>query len=68
MIELVFVACLRTLPSECEERSLTHLSEMGQMECMMTAQPQLAQWTVTHPGFTIARWTCRSVEDREIKA
>jgi hypothetical protein len=68
MIELVFIACLQTLPTECEERSMAHLPEVGHMGCLMTAQPQLALWSEAHPHFTITRWSCRDVRDRDIRA
>jgi hypothetical protein len=68
MIELVFLACLRTMPAECEERSLAYLPELGPSVCMAQAQPWLAAWTEAHPGFIIARWTCREVARREIRA
>lgn len=68
MIELAFVTCLIADPQICEERSMTLLPEVGIMGCMMTAQPQLAQWSAAHPGHRITRWTCRDVARGEAKA
>jgi hypothetical protein len=68
MIELVFVVCLMTAPSECEERSLMTLPEVGLMKCMAQAQPQLAIWTQEHPNFRVARWFCRHSDAREQRA
>lgn len=68
MIELFFVTCLMTDPKVCEEHSITLLPEVGIMGCMMTAQPQLAQWSLSHPDRRIARWTCRPVAQGEAKA
>jgi hypothetical protein len=68
MIELLFVACLKTMPDQCEERSFAYLPEMSLHSCMVQAQPQLAQWAETHPALTISRWTCQRTDTREVKA
>ncbi len=60
MIELLFVACLSTSPSDCQEQSLLY-TDMTPMACMMAAQPELAKWAETHPTWTIGRWKCRYV-------
>lgn len=58
MIDLVFVVCLRFMPDQCEERVLTYLSNGNPMACLMQAQPELAQWALTHPDYTVSRWSC----------
>lgn len=68
MIELVFVVCLRTMPHLCEERSLAYVEDVSLMSCMMQAQPQLAQWSQTHPNFQVTRWSCQSTHRRHQKA
>lgn len=68
MIELAFVVCLRAMPGLCEERSIGYLPEVGLMACMIHAQPQLAEWSETHPELTIARWSCQYSDRRKIKA
>ena len=60
MIELVFVACLVSAPTECQEQSLLD-TDISPMTCMMAAQPQLAQWAEQHPTYTVGRWSCRFV-------
>lgn len=67
MIELVFLVCLKTLPDQCEERSLAY-AEINLSSCILQAQPHLAKWAETHPGLVVARWTCQTRERREIKA
>ncbi|QHQ34666.1 hypothetical protein [Algicella marina] len=57
MIELIFMACLATNPVECEERRM-HYVDVSLMQCVMAAQPQLAKWTETHPGWQVGRWKC----------
>jgi hypothetical protein len=68
LIELVFVACLRTTPELCEERSIAYLPDMSLMTCMMQAQPELAQWSEAHPEHRVARWSCVTSDRREIRA
>jgi hypothetical protein len=33
---------------------------------MMGAQPRMAEWTNTHPGWRVARWKCVPAELEEI--
>lgn len=68
MIELLFVVCLKTSPNACEERSLLTLQDAGVMSCMMQAQPQLAEWSASHPNLRVVRWSCRNSDAREIRA
>lgn len=68
MIELVFIACLKSSPDVCEERVLSYLAGAGASACMMQAQPELAQWALTHPDYTIVRWRCQAPEARGIDA
>ncbi len=60
MIELIFIACMGTDPTSCEERSLIY-TDLTPMTCMMAAQPQLANWVATHPNWTVARWKCQAM-------
>ena len=59
MIELVFVACLLSPQEFCDERHVLHLPDIGIMDCMMTAQPQMAKWVEAHPNYKITSWKCR---------
>ena len=61
MIELLFVVCLSTDPTACEERSLLY-TDVSPMACAMGAQPELAKWAEGHPKFRIAKWRCRMVD------
>ncbi len=68
MIELVFIACLKTAPAVCDERRIGYLDDVGLTACMIQAQPQLAQWMATHPNLTVARWSCSPASSRDFKA
>jgi hypothetical protein len=63
VIQLIFTACLAALPERCDEHSVALLPEIGVMGCMMTAQPQLAEWTERHPGHRVVRWRCGWLDD-----
>jgi hypothetical protein len=58
MIALAFIACLTAPSGACAEHNVLLLPEAGLMGCMATAPLQLAQWSETHPGQRIARWSC----------
>ncbi len=58
MMELVFLACLAGSAPACEERSLLYL-DMSHGACMRLAPVQLAEWTESHPAWSVKRWSCR---------
>lgn len=67
MIELVFIACLKTDPAACAERVLSFVEDGARrspVSCVDRAQPELAAWARAHPAFTIASWTCADGERR----
>jgi hypothetical protein len=68
MIELIFIACLRTDALLCEERSQLHMAEVGILGCLLTAQAQLAEWSGSHPEFEVVRWSCRFAEAADVRA
>lgn len=66
MIALVFVACLQSDPSVCEERNLLFSERnLTPMACIMQAQTRLAEWSTSHPRWRIGRWSCGQVMDGE---
>lgn len=59
MIELMLAVCLVDQPSACKDVSLVYDSEsVSLLQCMMGAQPQIAEWREAHPKWQIARWRC----------
>lgn len=65
MIALFFVACLKTLPTACEEHILPNVDDVSHMACMIQAQPQLAVWAELHPRYTVVHWSCRPENTRQ---
>lgn len=60
MIELLLGVCLASEPSRCKDVSLIYAAEsLTPMQCVMRAQPEIAKWIGTHPGWQLRRWTCR---------
>jgi hypothetical protein len=45
-------------PSNCEERHLVFSSHVSPRQCVMAAQPYIAQWVGEHPKWTAVRWRC----------
>lgn len=65
-INVLLYVCLLSNPNQCEERALP-ISDVGSIgQCMVWAQPHIAQWSSTHPKYKIVRWKCAmSVTDEE---
>jgi hypothetical protein len=67
---LIFLVCLISSPDTCREERLSFAFEpVSDLGCMVGAQPKMAEWTNTHPGWQIARWECvpfRLEENRTI--
>jgi hypothetical protein len=60
MIELVLLVCLASDPNSCREEGLIYSAEnLTPMQCIMQAPPQMAKWVGEHPGWKVAKWTCR---------
>lgn len=60
MIELLIGVCQIANAAQCKNVSLVYVNEaLTPMQCAMRAQPEIAKWIVTHPGWRVARYTCR---------
>jgi hypothetical protein len=57
-IELVVALCLSARPDVCEMKVFPLYEEVSLMSCMMQAQPYLAEWSTTHPEWTVKAWKC----------
>jgi hypothetical protein len=69
MIELVFIACLKTNPEACEQKILSYVEEGVAATpggCLLRAQPELAIWVREHPAFTVASWRCEESPEPRI--
>jgi hypothetical protein len=60
MIEIAAVMCMFSSPEQCRDISLNFEAEtVSPASCMMNGQMELAKWSEVHPGWRVARWSCR---------
>lgn len=58
-VELIVLVCLIALPESChEERVHFSMEPIAGRACMVGAPPILAQWSMEHPAWRVARWRC----------
>jgi hypothetical protein len=58
MVHVVFVFCMLTAPTQCQERGMPGGEALTLFECTMGAQRLAQDWLVDNPGWTLARWRC----------
>jgi hypothetical protein len=67
LIELILTVCSLAQPGACEEQSLAFVDEQSSlMQCMLQAQPTIAQWVNQHPKRQVVKWRC-GYPEREAK-
>lgn len=58
-VELIVLVCLIGPPNTCQEERLRFSMEpIAGNACMVGAPPLLAQWSLAHPAWRVARWRC----------
>src|SRR6202000_668053 len=60
MIEIVLTVCAIANPANCEDKYLQFAWDGSLNQCMMAAQPYIAQWIGNHPQWTATKWTCEN--------
>jgi methionine aminopeptidase len=65
LIELVVTVCVLALPSHCEDQHFPFSANMSLNQCVMNAQPSIAQWINEHPKWLAVRWRCDSGGSKE---
>jgi hypothetical protein len=58
MIEIILTVCAIANPSNCEEKYLQFTFDGSIQQCMMAAQPYIAQWIGNHPEWMATKWSC----------
>jgi hypothetical protein len=58
LIEIILTVCAIANPSNCEEKDLQYAWEGSIQQCMMTAQPYIAEWIGQHPAWFVTKWSC----------
>lgn len=57
-IEIIFTVCALSQPTLCEEQHLQYSWNGSSTQCVMSAQPYIAQWINEHPKWQVTRWRC----------
>jgi len=52
-IEIVMLVCAIAQPDRCEDKHLQFAWQGSLRQCVMAAQPYMAQWIAEHPQWTI---------------
>lgn len=58
LIAIVFTVCALAHPDQCRDERLAFASSGSLRQCVMSAQPYLAQWIGEHPQWSIKRYRC----------
>jgi hypothetical protein len=65
LIAIVITVCALAHPDQCEEQRLEFSSQFSLKQCVMSAQPYLAQWIGEHPKWTIKSYHCEYPHAKE---
>lgn len=58
-MELILAVCMLSTPGDCrEERLSVSVEEVAPIQCMIGAQPIIAEWSQSHPKWKVERWRC----------
>ena len=57
-IEVVMLVCAVARPYQCEDKHLQFAWQGSLKQCVMAAQPYLAQWIGDHPQWVIKSYHC----------
>ena len=58
-IEIVMLVCAIAQPERCEDKHLQFAWQGSLRQCVMAAQPYMAQWIGEHPQWTIKELSLR---------
>src|SRR5438105_2598498 len=58
MIEIILTVCAISNPANCEEKYLQFDWDGSPRQCMMAAQPYIAEWIGKHPEWVARKWSC----------
>jgi hypothetical protein len=58
LIEIILTVCAIAHPDTCEEKYLQFAWDGSPAQCMMAAQPYIAQWIGQHPTWMARKWSC----------
>jgi hypothetical protein len=65
LIEIILTVCAIANPANCEEKYLQFAWDGSIQQCMMAAQPYIAQWIGQHPAWITKSWSCGYPDSRK---
>jgi len=65
MIEIVFAVCALAQPDVCDEKHLQFAWDGSLKQCVMAAQPYIAQWIGDHPQWVVKNYHCEYPHSRD---
>lgn len=58
MIAIVVTVCALAQPEQCEDQRLEFSWQGSLKQCVMNAQPYIAQWIGDHPKWSVKSYHC----------
>lgn len=58
LIAIIVTVCAVAQPQQCEEQRLEYSWHGSLKQCVMTAQPYIAQWIGEHPKWSVKNFHC----------
>jgi hypothetical protein len=58
LIAIVVTVCALAQPDQCEQQRLEFSWSGSLKQCVMTAQPYIAQWIGEHPKWSVKSYHC----------
>jgi hypothetical protein len=65
MIEIIVTVCALTQPDQCQEQHLQFAWGGSLRQCMMAAQPYIAEWIGEHPNWAVKKYRCEFPHTRD---
>jgi hypothetical protein len=67
ILELVMTVCTVANLNLCEDKRIRLEANASVMQCMLSAQPTMAQWAADNPDWKVMRWSCEYSDRRRTK-
>jgi len=64
-VEIMFLVCAIAQPDHCEDKHLQFAWRGSLRQCVMAAQPYIAQWIGNHPQWTVKEYHCEYPRTRD---
>ena len=63
-VQIIVMVCQVAQLDLCEEQRLQFAWQSSLEQCVLSAQPYIAQWIVEHPKWTVKRYHCEYPDTR----